>query len=118
MCEKNTIGAEKQESGEFLLELPTQLRVNFCDGHFDLSGGDNHFSKELILFTALVSRTAKTAMKYSGTISISRSNSHTLCAEGEEFLALDLVSKGGGGLQEAVHETRYTSSTSFVSFKS
>jgi hypothetical protein len=50
-------------------------------GHFDLMGGDNHFSKVLILFTTFFSRTAKTAMKYSGTMSISRSSSCTLCAE-------------------------------------
>jgi hypothetical protein len=37
---------------------------------------------------ALVSPTAKTAMKYGGTISINRSNSRTLCAK--EEIALDL----------------------------
>ena len=37
--------------------------------------------KEPILFMALVSRMAKTTMKYRGTISMNRSNSGTLCAE-------------------------------------
>ncbi len=57
------------------------LRVNFCDGNFDLIEGDNCFSKVLILFAALFPCTVKTAMKYSGTMSISRSNSRTLCAK-------------------------------------
>jgi len=43
--------------------------------------GDYYFSKEMILFATLLSCTAKTAMKYSCTMSISRSNRCTLCAE-------------------------------------
>ncbi len=75
------------------------LRVYFWGGHFDLIGWDNNFSKEPILFTALVSRTAKTAMKYSGTISTSWSNSRTLCAKGGVCTGLgeDMDPWGGGG---------------------
>ena len=85
------------------------LRFNFCGGHFDLSGGDNLFSKEPILFTALVSRTANMAMKYSGTISINRCNSRTLCAEGGVCTGLgEHMDPRGWGLWEAVHKTRNT----------
>ena len=73
------------------------LRVNFCDGHFDLIGGDNHFSKVLILFRAFFSCTAKTAMKYSGTMSISRSNRCTLCAERGVCTGLGEHMDPGGG---------------------
>ncbi len=95
--------------GGVIAPPPIKNRVNFCGGHFDLSGGDNHFSKEPILFTALVSRTAKRAMKYSGTISINRCNSRTLCAEGGVCTGLgEHMDPMRRGLQEAVHKTRNT----------
>ncbi len=85
------------------------LRIDFCMGHFYLIGGDNQFSKVLILFTAFFSRMAKTAMKYSDTMSISRSNSCTLCAEWGVCTGLgEHMDPGGGRLGVAVHKTRYT----------
>jgi hypothetical protein len=94
------------------------LSVNFCCGHFDLIGGDNNFSKQTILFMALVSCTTKTMMKYRGTKSINRDNSGTLCAERGVCTGLgEHMDPGGGGFERQYMGQGKLSSASFVSFK-
>ncbi len=102
----------------FTTPIKNNCRVNFCGGHFDPIGGDNNFLKEPILFTALVSCTARTAMKYSWTISISRSNSRTLCAKGGVCTRLgEDMDPWEGGLERLYIGEGTLSFTSFVSFK-
>ena len=93
------------------------LRVNFCGGNFDLSGGDNNFLKKPILFTGLVSHTTKTAMKYSGTTRINRSNSCTLCVERGVCTGLGEHMNPWGGFERLYMGQGTLLSTSFVSFK-
>ena len=80
-------------------------RVNFCNGNFYLIWRDNHFSKAEILFPALFSCTAITAMKYSGTMSIGRCSSSALCAERGVCTGLgEHMDPRGGSIREAVHK--------------
>jgi hypothetical protein len=73
------------------------LRVDFCGGHFDLIGEEDNFSKETILFMALVSCMTKMMMKYRGAKSINRGNIGTLCAERGVCTGLGEHMDPGGG---------------------
>ena len=80
--------------------------------------GDYYFSKEMILFTTLLSFTAKTAMKISGKMNISRSNRYTLCAERGVCTGLgEHMDPGGGGLELLYIRQGILASTPFVTFK-